>query len=81
MKTTTRNWIITIIICIGFIWLSYNNSIDYKLQHNEDIQQYSYTTVLQTNDGRRVTCIVNTKANAMSCDWLHADGVDNMENK
>lgn len=39
------------------------------------------TRVYQTGDGRRVTCIVITRGlvrtpEAMSCDWIHADGSD-----
>lgn len=39
------------------------------------------TRVYQTSDGRRVTCIVITRGlvrtpEAMSCDWIHADGSD-----
>lgn len=39
------------------------------------------TRVYQTDDGRRVTCIVITRGlvrtqQTMSCDWIHADGSD-----
>lgn len=69
-----------LIIIVGLLAGCGNDTSDGTAQSPDTSAE---TRVYQTDDGRRVTCLtirqyLQLVPEAMSCDWIHADGSDYM---